>query len=280
MRGLAYIMLLVLTACSVSVPDDTDPDVILAFQPVVSPMTKGDGLADLSVGVSAWTLDKDLDWIYGCEAGEYFRDSRVVPDSDDRWYLEDRIIWPSKNERLTVIGYAPYEAAESCCSVYGVKFVNVKVLEDQTDLLFTAPVADADKHSSGGLVTLPLQNALCKLDFKVRSRVGLSEKVEIKRIILDKASYEGDFRSLPQPEWNPSGEVEDVEFVEDIPRLMIPQRLNSTVTVEFEYTNAAGLSIMQSLKTSVIEKELKCGHHYTFILSVGVDDVKFLLEIL
>ena len=127
---------------------------------------------------------------------------------------------------------------------------------------------------------MPLQNALCKLDFKVRSRVGLSEKVEIKRIILDKASYEGDFRSLPQPEWNPSGEVEDVEFVEDIPRLMIPQRLNSTVTVEFEYTNAAGLSIMQSLKTSVIEKELKCGHHYTFILSVGVDDVKFLLEIL
>ena len=120
-------MLLVLTACSVSVPDDTDPDVVLAFQPVVSPMTKGDGLADLSVGVSAWTLDKDQDWIYGCEAGEYFRDSRVVPDSDDRWYLEDRMIWPSKNERLTVIGYAPYEAAESCCSVYGVKFVNVKV---------------------------------------------------------------------------------------------------------------------------------------------------------
>ena len=280
MRRLAYILLLVLTACSMAVPDDADPQVVLSFQPVVSPMTKAVDMTGLTVGVSGWTMKHGLGWIYGSETEEFLTCSRVVPGPEEKWYLEDMKLWPSSRERLTVIGYAPYEQAQGCDEIYGVRFDDVNVLETQPLLYYTEPQADLVKTVSGGMVSLPLQHALCHMEFKVRSRVAPEEQVSVKRITLDSACYTGDFRSLPQPKWTASGLVRDVEFSVQQPRLMIPQQLSSSVTVEFDYTNAAGLAIPLVLKTAVMEKKLYPGQHYTFVLSVGVDDVKFLSEIL
>lgn len=280
MKRLPYILLSFLTACSVAVPDDSDPQVTMAFELVESPMTRGNDLPEYSAGVSAWTLDKELKWMYGSDAEGYLRESRVIPGPDGQWYLEDMGEWPSVNKRMTVIGYAPYERAESCCDEFGVRFSGVDVLDDPIPLLYTQPQVDLHKLSSGGLVSLPLQHALCQMDFNVRKRVPEGEEIRICRIILDNAFHEGDFRSLPYPQWHVSGYASEFEFSEGQPRLMVPQRLCSQVTVEYEYTNAAGLSIMQTVKTREIVKDLNPGCYYTLILTVGVDDVKFLVEIL
>lgn len=280
MKRFPYILLSFLTACSMAVPEDSDPQVIMAFEPVVSPMTRGNDLPGNSVGVSIWTLDKNLNWVYGCEAEDYLTESMIVPGEDGQWYLEDMNVWPSVKKSITVIGYAPYDRVYSCCDEYGVRFSGVNVLDDQTPLMYTQPQADLHKLSSGGLVFLPLQHALCQLDFKVRERVAEGEDIRVGRIVLDNAFHEGDFRSLPQPEWEVSGTASEVEFQEGQSRLMIPQKLCSQVTVEYEYTNAAGLSIVQTVKTREIVKDLKPGYCYTLVLTVGVDDVKFLIEIL
>jgi len=280
MKRFAFISLLILEGCSMAVPEEADPQVLLAFQPVVCPMTKEAEHSEFTVGVSAWTLAEGESWEYEAPGQVYLSNSRVIPGQEDLWYLEDMGSWPSREERLSVIGYAPFEAASGCDAEFGVRFEDVNVLELDTALFYTEPQTDLIKTSSGGVVPLPMQQALCQMDFKVRTRVSAEEKITVRKITLDDACYTGDFRSLPDPQWKVSGMVSDVEFYQEKPRLMIPQCLNSPVTVEFEYTNPAGLSITQSLKTSLIEKELYPGMHYTYILSVGMDEVKFLLEIL
>ena len=52
------------------------------------------------------------------------------------------------------------------------------------------------------------------------------------------------------------------------------------MTVEFEYTTAMQTSISQTLKTVAMSTELQAGRTYTYTLSVGADNLKFLQEII
>jgi hypothetical protein len=118
------------------------------------------------------------------------------------------------------------------------------------------------------------------------------EEIIIKSIRIDEVKHRGSFTSLPQPRWV----VEDAEtsllFFEGeqatrnvsapIGRSwnVIPQALSTRVTVEYEYRTAANTGFTLTLKTCDLETNLKPGRHYTYTLSVGIDDVKFLLEII
>ena len=63
--------------------------------------------------------------------------------------------------------------------------------------------------------------------------------------------------------------------------LMLPQALNTYVTVEFEYINFDGGTISQTLQTaSPLKTVLQPGYNYTYTLSVGIDDVLFLQEVI
>jgi hypothetical protein len=62
---------------------------------------------------------------------------------------------------------------------------------------------------------------------------------------------------------------------------MLPQVLDTYVTVEFDYTTFAGTTITQTLKTTnPIKTALQPGRTYTYTLSVGIDDVLFLQELI
>ena len=52
------------------------------------------------------------------------------------------------------------------------------------------------------------------------------------------------------------------------------------VSVEYEYRTASDTGFTTTLKTCALQTNLKPGRHYTYTLSVGIDDVKFLLEII
>lgn len=295
MRRFAYIFLLTLTACSLAVTEDYDPEVALTFNPMSTPYTKSSSEvfpSDLVFGVSAWTVGRGVDWIYGCDVKPFVHQEKGVRSSEDSWRLEKTLLWPSVNESMTVVAYAPYSRAAGCSHEYGVRFEDVDVLEDQTDLMYTLPQKDMDKVSTGGIVPLPFLHALCRVDFKVKDRTSPGEQIIVKKIVLQSASFKGSFSSLPQPQWTVGTETSPVVFFDgslyssDNPvmagesLLMIPQRLRTAVEVEFEYVNAAGYSITQQISSPDMDTDLKPGKHYTYVLSVGVDDVRFMMEIL
>ena len=61
---------------------------------------------------------------------------------------------------------------------------------------------------------------------------------------------------------------------------MLTQKLDTEVTVEYDYVTEAGTFITQKLKTTALQKALQPGKNYTFTITVGIDDVKFLVEII
>ena len=166
------------------------------------------------------------------------------------------------------------------------------MLTSQADLLYSEPQADMDKVDRHGVVVLPFKHALAQVDFCVKNRVFKEEEIIIKSIRIDEVKHRGSFTSLPQPSWK----VEDAETplmffegeqatsnnAEPIGRRwnVVPQELSTRVTVEYEYRTAANTGFTLKLKTCDLETNLKPGRHYTYTLSVGIDDVKFLLEII
>ena len=185
-----------------------------------------------------------------------------------------------------------FKAGVKVAIAIGDESTNVDVLEDQTDLLYTEPLADMDKTDCGGVVTVPFRHALCSMNFRVKNRVADNEKIIIKKIILDAARHCGDFRSMPDPRWTLDARTARFVFFEGDYQtghqpseigdniLMIPQALETPVTVVYEFVTHAGTSITQELKTTLLQKELLPGKNYTFTITVGIDDVKFLVEII
>ena len=62
--------------------------------------------------------------------------------------------------------------------------------------------------------------------------------------------------------------------------LMVPQKLDTKISVEFQYTTFANTTITQVIKTVPMKTTLENGRDYTYTLSVGIDDVKFLQELI
>ena len=154
------------------------------------------------------------------------------------------------------------------------------------------PQADMDKVESHGLIVLPFKHALSQIDFKVKNRVTANEEIIIKSIKIDEVKYRGYFTSLPEPSWTTGQDTATLFFFEgsqatgtnpeDIGYCwnVVPQVLDTRVTVEYEYRTSPTTGFTQTLKTCDLETNLTPGRHYTYTLSVGIEDVKFLLEII
>ncbi len=174
----------------------------------------------------------------------------------------------------------------------GGTFTDVDTSLTQTDLLYTDVVADRAKTESGGVVAMPFRHALCKVDFRIKNLVTTAEKVVVRSITLDAAATRGSFRSLPVPTWQLDASRVPVRFFEGeadtdhtpreagCPVLMLPQELAAPVTVEYDYTTAQGAVLHQRLSTKELTTCLEAGRHYSYTPSVGIDEVKFLIEVI
>lgn len=296
-RIFTYIaMLLVAAGCTLDQKSEYDPDMQLCFQPVMQVPTKVDLKDNYPTGqpfaVSAWTLDKELPWSENAaESDTYLSGATVVVNDEDVWALPDKELWPSRDKRLTVIGYTPVEAFGECSVEKGAT-CTYDMLNGQIDLLYTEPQTDLDKVECGGIMVMPFYHALAQINFEVKNRVMKGEEIIIKSIKVDGVKHRGSFCSLPSPEW----EVEDSEtqlvFFDGEQKTanapseigqtwnMIPQVLDTKVTVEYEYRTASNTGFTQTLKTCDMKTNLKPGRSYTYTITVGIDEVQFLLEII
>lgn len=191
-----------------------DPIVRLAFEPVMHTRVRsaagdagdaGDAVGT-SFGVSVWQLPEELAWETDQQSALPLLDAARLVRDGERWLPESGNDWPSNRYTLTCIGFAPYEAAAGCDATYGVRFEEVDTSTDPGDLRYTLPQTDLVKSHNGGVVTLPLVQALCEVDFRVRGVNGYdATEVYVRSISFDNVGIRGDFRSLPAPTWTLRG---------------------------------------------------------------------------
>lgn len=210
---------------------------------------------------------------------------------DTLWVISQELIWPEVNENLTFLAFAPSDAGCTCSLKEGISF-STDILQEQKDILFTHPHKDRHKVENGWVVPLQFSHALCKVDFRIKNRVTDMEEITIRRISMEKAHHKGAFTSLKTPQWVPDKSQEEIVFFEgDCPTdnlpetigtglLMIPQKLDTRLLVTFDYTTAQGSTISMDLHTTAIKTDMKAGYSYSYTLSVGIDDVKLIQEII
>lgn len=296
-RIFTYIaMLLVAAGCTLDQKREYDPDMQLCFQPVMQVPTKVDLKDNYPAGqpfsVSAWTLDKELSWSENAaEADMYLSGATVIVNDNDVWSLPDKELWPSRDKRLTVIGYSPVEAFGECSVEKGAT-CTYDIMTGQDDLLYTEPQTDLDKVECGGTMIMPFYHALSQMNFEVKNRVRKEEEIIVKSIKVDGVKHCGSFTSLPTPEWETEDSETQLVFFEGAEMTtnnpseigqtwnMIPQLLDTKVTVEYEYRTASNTGFTQTLKTCDLNTNLKPGRRYTYTITVGIDEVQFLLEII
>lgn len=273
-----------------------DYDVALAFNPAIySPVRSALGGSypeGVPLGVTASTLPVGSSWESDWAEGKSFLvDEKVVPQGE-RWLPQSNCNWPHVGMTLTCIAYSPYGAASGCNFTDGVVFSGVDVRKNQADLLYTDPVEDAHKGAYGGVVALPFKHALGSISIKVKNLVEDSDRIVVKKVKLLQAVQKGSFRSLPSAQWTLEGEPEEIVFYNgefestQAPGklgeklFIIPQTLATCFEVDFIYYTAAGTYITQTLRTRDVGTLIEQGRNYTYTLSVGIDEVKFMLEVI
>lgn len=300
---------LLLSGCTIDRPLEYNPELRLMFQPDMFMHVSHDEVthfpADEDFGIAAWMLPEGLSWAEASESAESFLPvskacsmevfitDTTLRDTvkDTLWMVSEDTLWPDACSALTFIAFSPYDAACSCDRTDGVTWT-VDALEDQTDLLYTAPQADMHKVNDGWVVPLRFEHAMCRMDFRVKHRVEPDERITIRSITVDSMHHKGTFRSLRNPMWTLDASQTPMTFfegsheAEPLPQpvgrymMTVPQTLDTFVTVEYEYTTFAGTSISRKMSTVPLRTRLEPGRSYTYTLSVGIDDVKFLQEII
>ena len=298
--------LLLLAGCTIDSPVVYDPDLKLLFLPEVY---RHVGNASLDrypdtqdFAVCAWVSGEKWLGLSRASSKEILLTDTLsgTPVMDTLWALEEDVLWPSKDKRVTFYAYSPYE--EECTMSYdkGVEW-STDVLERQTDLLYSHLQVDRKGNVNGNVAHLCFSHALCQLTFKVKNRVDNTgaldplnrpDKITIKKITIDGVKHKGTFRSLPSPEWILHEDEAPLPVFEGrfqtagVPQaigkvwLMVPQKFDTSITVEFEYTTFANTTITHEIKTVPMSTILETGRDYTYTLSVGIDDVKFLKELI
>lgn len=296
-RFIIILSALATAGCTVNRQNLFDPEVAMSFQPAMLMHVAEDEAErypkDQSFGVSAWSLPDEKQWnSNSAEASLYIDALEAKPIDELNWSCDEKLIWPSVLENLTFQSWSPYSAGKGCDNEEGVRFEINDILTEQTDLLYTDPLQDMCKIECGGVVTVPFRHALCQISICLKNRVFDTEKIIVKDVVMDKIAGSGNFSSLRDPQWQTEVEDVSVTFLDEPfltgahPEpagkkwLLIPQEINTPFTVEFSFTVETGETITQRLKTIPLKMRLEAGKSYTMTLSIGIDDVKFLKEII
>lgn len=276
-----------------------DPVVKLAFDPVMQVQVRStvdsenpdEAPQTNTFGVSAWYLDEDISWYAKTNDAVPFLSASQLIQNGSIWYPESGIDWPSIQYKVTCIGFSPYEAIDACNQTEGVVFREVDTSVDPGDLRYTEPQTDLSKNRNGGIITLPMKPALCEVDFRVRGSVGYEDtNVYVQKIVLNGLRLKGDFQSLPSPTWVLGPEAESLTFFEGdllvdyepravgAARRIIPQKLNGTVSVEYEFETPSDDRLHQVETALSIERNLEAGRQYTLTLMVSPTGAEIITE--
>ena len=296
-RFIIILSALAAAGCTMNRQNLYDPEVGMAFQPAMLMHVAEDDAerypADQSFGVSAWSLPDEKQWNGNSSEAVLFIDALEAKPIDElNWCCDENLVWPSVLENVTFLSWSPYSEGKGCDNEDGVRFEINDILTEQTDILYTDPLQDMCKIECGGIVTIPFRHALCQMSICVKNRVFETEKIIVKDVVMDRISGSGNFSSLRDPQWQTDEENVSVTFLNEPFQtgahpepagrkwLLIPQEINTPLTVEFSFTVETGETITQKLKTIPLKMRLDAGKSYIMTLSIGIDDVKFLEEII
>lgn len=289
---------LVLSGCAFDDSLVHDPELRLMFQPEMYMHVSQEGTVrfptEENFAVCAWKSDGTV-YLPLSEASSrevVITDNETGLEAKDTlWLISEELMWPSLDEKLTFLAYSPAGMECGCDLQDGISF-RTDILQDQTDILYTEPHANRHKVDDGWVVPLQFSHALCQVNFRIKNRVTDKEEIAIRRISIEQARHSGSFASLKSPQWVTDEELEEIVFyegacpTENLPKavgkgvLMIPQKLDTKIRVQYDYTTEAGSTISMDLTTSTIKTLLEAGNSYTYTLSVGIDDVKLMQEII
>lgn len=296
-RLLLISVALIAAGCTIDRRGINDPDVALEFQPAMYMHVAQEGVERYPqgqpFGVCSWKLPDGADWKESSsESQEYLREQEVSMSGQNVWSCPGTPLWPSKEWDLTFIAYSPYISAGGCTREQGVIYQLDDFRNDQTDFLYTSALENLDKTESGGVVTVPFRHALSQIEFRVKNTVSTDEVLTVRKISIDKIVAGGEFESLREPQWVTEGEPVELVFFEGsfvtggLPEyigrdwLVIPQTLDARVVVEFDFTDRYGKTVERKAETRALNLKLKPGSRYSLTLSIGMNDVKFLKEII
>lgn len=294
--GVAAMAVGILVSCVKDNGDVVDYDVVLAFNPAIYSPVKapmgGSYPGGVAFGVTACSLPYGCSWADNKGKGESFLNDEKVEPQEGKWLPQSKCNWPHVTRSLTCIAYSPYGVAEECSLEQGVVFSNVNMVESQDVLLYTDPVADLHKGLYGGVISLPFKHALGSISINMKNLVDLSDTIKVKSVRLVDVKYKGSFCSLPAPDWTLEeskaelvfyeGEWESTQAPTRIGKeyMILPQILETCFEVDFSYHTSAGTYIDQTLRTREVGTLIEPGRNYIYTLSVGIDEVKFMLEVI
>lgn len=282
---------LLIAGCTIDRRDPNDPDVLLSFSPAMYMQVDGELLGgypdDRPFSVWAWVNDAPA------STWKYIENSKVVHISGDLWTTDGNVYWPSRDKRMTVIASAPYGRASSCTLSEGVTFSDVDMTSESADLLYSTPQTSLDKMEDGGKVPVPFNHALCQIAFRVKNRADAPNngQIRLRRLTIDGVLTRGTFHSLPEPSWTLAGAPSPLTFFEGdfitrnvsdpvgVSRLAIPQDLDTFVTVEYDLCTPSGTTT-HTATSGPLQTALQSGRRYIYTLSIGLDDIRFISELI
>lgn len=309
---------LLIASCTIDRRDPNDPDVLLSFSPAMYMQVDGELLGgypdDRPFSVWAWVNDAPANSgpasttsgsspndgsapddapVVPASAWKFIENSKVVHISGDLWTPDVNVYWPSRDKRMTVIASAPYGRASSCSLSEGVTFSDVDMTSESADLLYSIPQTSLDKMEDGGKVPVPFNHALCQIAFRVKNRADAPNngQIRLRRLTIDGVLTRGTFHSLPEPSWTLAGAPSPLTFFEGdfitrnvsdpvgVSRLAIPQDLDTFVTVEYDLCTPSGTTT-HTATSGPLQTALQSGRRYIYTLSIGLDDIRFISELI
>ena len=308
MRKVVFIFaaLALLAGCTIDSPVIRDSELRMLFQPEmyshVTDRSNNPFPTDQDFAVCAWNSERLVFGLTKAFSQEVMlTDSiRKVQVKDTLWAFADERIWPDKNQTISFSAFSPTDARCVVTKDKGVQW-STDILEEQVDLLYSHKEMSRKENIDENVVHMCFSHALSQVSFRVKNRVDNTgalepfnrpDKITIKRITIDGVKHSGSFCSLPSPTWTLDDDVQPLKIFEGTYQtagtpepigtvwLMVPQKFNTTITVQFQYTTFANTTITQVLKTVPMKTTLEPGRAYTYTLSVGIDDVKFLQELI
>lgn len=285
------------TGCTIDRVGINDSDVALEFQPAMHMHIAQEGIEDYpqgqSFGLYSWMLPYGEEWSgNSSECLEHLQGQEISMSGQNTWNCQDMPLWPSKEWNLTFMAYSPYMSANGCTIEQGILYHLEDFRNNQTDFLYTSFLEDIHKTNSGGVVAVPFRHALSQMEFRVKNTVDADEILTVRKISIDKIAVGGRFESLRDPQWVTEGDPVELIFFEgefvtgEFPEyagrdwLVIPQNLNARAIVEYDFTDRYGKTVQRVAETRAFSLTLNPGSRYSLTLSIGMNEVKFLEEII
>ncbi len=260
---------------------------VISFKALRSTSTKSSagGIAE-SAPFKVWgySLPEEYGWDSACDMAQTVIEGDTFSCTDGCWKSASEYLWCDKGSRMSFFAVSPADASASFDRTNGVSvmgFSAANPLAADQNVLEFASIADVKKPVADEPTGISFTNALCEVEFRAMSVASDDIKLTVTKLTLSDVGTQGDFHSLPTPEWTITGDRKEVtvfdgEVVlgEDAKPLggvltMIPQNLRPKITLHYNFDSGTGgeirdldVELDRTMKWAVGKKRI-----YTFKVS-------------